>query len=99
MAVRFDGFEEVRNTEAGRKEFVFMLRFLDIPIPQQPLVLRRGDIVAGYTIGQFINREPVVLPTDGIKAGTEPTLEIIHRASGEKHVLLPMRVQVVPRDR
>jgi hypothetical protein len=55
------------------------------------MVLRRGDKVAGYIISAFHNREPKQLPDDRIVPGTEPTLEIIHEESGEKHVLEPER--------
>jgi hypothetical protein len=99
MRVIFKGFEEVRNPETKRPEFVFYVSFIDLAIPKQPLVLRRGDKVAGYIIGTFIKREPKQAPTDGIIPGTEPTLEIIHEESGEKHVLLPERVYTVSRDR
>lgn len=99
MRVMFKGFEEVPNPETKRPETVFYISFVDIAIPKQPLVLRRGDKVAGYIIGAFIEREPKQLPMDGIVSGTESTLEIIHEESGEKHVLEPMRHYTVPRDR
>ena len=99
MRVRFDGFDEVANPDTGRKESVFMIRFLDLPIPKQPLVLRRGDKVAGYMIGTFVKREPQETATDGIVPGTLPTLELIHIDSGEKHILEPDRIYSIPRDR
>lgn len=99
MRVCFQGFDEVVDPETKRKEYVFQFSFIDIAIPKQPLVLRRGDRVAGYEIGTFIKREPRQLPADGIAPGTVSTLEIIHVESGEKHVLEPGRVYVVTRDR
>jgi hypothetical protein len=98
MRVVFKGFEEVPNPETKQKEYVFLLSFIDIAIPKQPLVLRRGDKVAGYLIGTFTKREPKQRPNDGVVPGTESTLEIIHVESGEKHVLEPERVYTITRD-
>lgn len=99
MRVTFKGFDEVPNPETKQKEFVFYISFIDLSIPKQPMVLRRGDKVAGYIIGAFIKREARQTANDGVVPGTESTLEIIHEDSGEKHVLKPMRVYTVPRDR
>lgn len=98
MRILFHGFDEVTNPEMRLKEAVFLISFVDLPIPGGPLLLRRGDRVAGYTIGHFVKREPVILPTDGIKPGTKSTLEVIHVESGEKYVLEPDRLRVVRRD-
>lgn len=80
-------------------EFVFHLTFIDIAIPKQPLVLRRGDEVAGYLIGELKNPEPKQTANDGIVPGTETTLEITHIDSGEKHVLELGKIDTVTRDR
>jgi hypothetical protein len=99
MRVMFKGFEEVLNPITKQKELVCYVSFIDLAIPKQPMVLRRGDKVAGYIMGTFNNREPKQTANDGIVPGTLPTLEIIQEESGEKHVLEPMRIYTVSRDR
>jgi hypothetical protein len=99
MRVKFQGFDEVLNPETKQKEYVFLVSFIDLAIPKQPLVLRRGDKVAGYLIGTFVKREPKQQPNDGIVPGTESTLEIVHVESGEKYVLEPDRMYRITRDR
>lgn len=98
MRVAWNGFDEVTNPETKQKEFVFYVKFLDIPIPKQPLHLRKGDKVAGYIIGSFTKREPIERPNDGIVAGTDSTLELIHEESGQKYMFVPGQISVVERD-
>jgi hypothetical protein len=98
MRIRFQAFDEVTEPDTERREYVFHLNFLDIPIPKPPLVLRRGDKVAGYLIGELRNPEPKRTPNDGIVPGTETTLEVTHIDSGKKHILELGRIYTVPRD-
>ncbi|MDQ3623582.1 MAG: hypothetical protein M3463_14005 [Verrucomicrobiota bacterium] len=99
MRVLFSDFKQVTDSKTGRKEYVFFISFFDLAIPKQPLLLRLGDEVAGFRIAEFTKREPQILPCDGIKPGTESTLQLIHIESGEKYTLELARGQVVPRDR
>jgi hypothetical protein len=100
MFVVFTGFDRVANPETKRPEYVFYIRFPELDIPAQPLLLRRGDRVAGYIIGEIKNAGgPKTGPDDRIIPGTETTLELIHAATGEKHILTHNRVHRVPRER
>ncbi len=98
MRVVFKGAFETFDPETKTKAFAVSVAFLDLPIPGGPLILRVGDRVAGYEIARYIHREPKIGPTDGVVAGTLPTLEILHLASGERFSLEPHDVEQVPRD-
>ena len=96
MRALFQGFEEVVDPKTRRKEYVFDIVFLDLAPKGALKRLRRGEQFAGYTVGEFIKREPVWLPNDGYAKGTLPTLELIHTNSGKKHILEPEKAYALP---
>ncbi|MEA3210193.1 MAG: hypothetical protein QOE70_3250 [Chthoniobacter sp.] len=94
MLATFVGTEEVVNPETRQKETVVHLRFDDLLIPEQPMVLHRGDEVAGYRIGEVKSAAPKKDPAGRVVSAAGETLEII---GSEKFVLEKQKPQIVYR--
>ena len=88
-------FQEIEGPSRGQKEYSFTFGISGVGTKGEKIIVRlndqltvrRGDEIAGNKVGEFINREPQWLPTDGYERGTLPTLELISIKTGQKHII------------